>query len=329
MAVAVAHSQGLFDYDEKVTTYWPEFAQHGKGDITVRQLLSHQAGLCAIDEPVGLKELADLDELAAILAAQKPAWEPGTKHGYHGMTLGWYEGELIRRVDPNHRSLGQFFQNEIAEPLELEFYIGLPPDVLGTRIATIKDWHPLQMVFHLNKMPWGFVKAFLKKDSLTQRAFSNPPTDRPGDFAKGEFLSVEIPAGNGIGQVRSIAKAYSVFATGGTELNLSEKTIEALTMPATPPSSGLHDEVLQTETLFSLGCMKPFPDFSFGSSSKAFGTPGAGGSFAFADPDAQVSFAYGMNRMGFYLWDDPREKALRDALYICLQKSGEGAYVAV
>src|ERR671938_346025 len=107
-AVALAHSRGLIDYDERVCTYWPEFAQAGKERITVRQLLAHQAGLCAIDEPLDSTKLADLDLMARILARQRPAWEPGTRHGYHGLSLGWYEGELIRRVDPQHRSLGRF-----------------------------------------------------------------------------------------------------------------------------------------------------------------------------------------------------------------------------
>lgn len=126
LATAVAHSRGLLDHDERVATYWPEFAQKGKGHITVRQLLSHQAGLAAIDEPIDVKKLADLDRMAEILARQAPAWEPGTRHGYHAFSLGWYENELIRRVDPGHRSLGQFFHQEIARPLGLEFYTACP-----------------------------------------------------------------------------------------------------------------------------------------------------------------------------------------------------------
>ena len=117
MTMALAHSQGLFAYDEPVATYWPEFAQQGKEHITVRQLLSHQAGLCLIDEPLNASILADFDAVAALLARQKSAWEPGTKQGYHYLSLGLYEGELIRRVDRQHRSLGHFFQDEIAQPL--------------------------------------------------------------------------------------------------------------------------------------------------------------------------------------------------------------------
>ncbi len=120
MTLALDHSRGLIDYDERVCTYWPEFARNGKENVTVRQLLAHQAGLFAFDEPVDRSVVADLDRLAAVLARQKPAWEPGTRHGYHAISLGFYEGELMRRVDPRHRTLGQFFQDEIATPLKLD-----------------------------------------------------------------------------------------------------------------------------------------------------------------------------------------------------------------
>ena len=110
MTLALAHSRGWLDYEERVCTYWPEFAQHGKEKITVRQLLAHQAGLFAFDEPRRSSVVADLDRLAVVLARQKPAWEPGTRQAYHAISLGFYEGELLRRVDPRHRSLGQFFQ---------------------------------------------------------------------------------------------------------------------------------------------------------------------------------------------------------------------------
>jgi CubicO group peptidase (beta-lactamase class C family) len=127
LAVALANSSGLLDYEEPVAAYWPEFAQNGKGEITVRQLLSHQAGLPAVDEKLDYSVLGDLDRMASILARQRPAWKPGTRHGYHALSLGWYENELIRRVDPSHRSIGRFFQEEIAVPMELDFHIGLPP----------------------------------------------------------------------------------------------------------------------------------------------------------------------------------------------------------
>ena len=137
MTLAVAHSRGWIDYDERVCTYWPEFAQAGKERITVRQLLAHQAGLFALDPPADRGLIADLDRLAVVLARQRPAWPPGTRLAYHAITLGYYESELLRRVDPQHRSLGQFFQDEIASPLGLDVYIRLPEDVPNARLATI------------------------------------------------------------------------------------------------------------------------------------------------------------------------------------------------
>jgi CubicO group peptidase (beta-lactamase class C family) len=320
MAMLVAHSQGLFDLDEPVVSYWPEFAQQGKEHITMRQLLSHQAGLCAVDEPLSIGDLANLDALADILARQKPHWEPGARHGYHGITLGWYEGELIRRVDPKHRTLGRFFHDRIAEPLDLEFHIGTPSEVPESRIAVIKDFVPIQMLMHLNKMPWRFALAVMTPWSLTARSFSNPRLRRPSDWGKEPLRSVEIPAANGIGSARSIAKAYGIFASGSEQVGLRQDTRDALATPANPPSEGPLDQILRVNTSFSFGYMKPFPGFRFGSSDAAFGTPGMGGSFGYGDPATGIGFAYTPNRCGYHLWDDPREKALRDALHDCLTR---------
>ena len=141
---------------------------------------------------------------------------------------------------------------------------------------------------------------------------------RGGDLGRPEFRKVEVPACNGIGQVGGMARAYGEFATGGQKLGLKPETLEALAIPAQAPTGGTLDEVLRIPTIFSLGYVKPFPDWRFVRSEKAFGTPGFGGAFAFADPDVQLGFAYAPNRSGFYLFDDPREKALRDAVYACL-----------
>ena len=137
MTLALAHARGWLDYEERVCAYWPEFAQNGKERVTVRQLLAHQAGLFAFDELADRSVIADLDRLAVVLARQKPAWEPGTRQAYHAVSLGYYESELLRRIDPQHRSLGRFFQDEIAAPLELDFYIRLPESIPDSRLATL------------------------------------------------------------------------------------------------------------------------------------------------------------------------------------------------
>jgi CubicO group peptidase (beta-lactamase class C family) len=318
MAMALAHSRGLFDLDERVAAYWPEFAAAGKERVTVRQLLAHQAGLCAVDEPLTAATLADLDAVAAIVAGQRPAWEPGTRHGYHALTLGFYEGELLRRVDPAHRSLGRYFREEVAAPLGIEFHIGLPPSVPESRLATVEMLHPLSLLAGLDRDSWRVLLAVLRPGSLTARAFSNPKVRRPAEFAAPAFRGVEFPAVGGYGVVRDIARAYGVLATGGRELGLAPGTLEELRTAARLPTQGTRDAVLLVDTRYAFGYLKPSPAFRFGRGEAAFGTMGAGGSFAFADPDAGLGFAYAMNRMGFHVWSDPREQALRDAVYRCL-----------
>jgi CubicO group peptidase (beta-lactamase class C family) len=163
MVMALAHSRGLLDYDELVCTYWPEFAQAGKERITVRQLLAHQAGLFAFDEKVDRDVVADRDRLAEIMAGQRPAWEPGERQAYHAITLGFYESEILRRIDPEHRSLGRFFADEIAEPLGIDFYIGLPDSVPDARLAPLE---PPSLWKRLTGMPLSVTLAAMNRRSV-------------------------------------------------------------------------------------------------------------------------------------------------------------------
>jgi CubicO group peptidase (beta-lactamase class C family) len=318
MTLALAHARGWLDYDERVVTYWPEFGEAGKEHITVRQLLGHEAGLPVIDEPLEPALLEDLDSLAAAIARQRPRWEPGSRHGYHGLSLGWYEGELVRRLDPQGRTLGRFFAEEIAAPLGLEVHFGVPSELPPERFARIERLPRRKMLPRMRHLPPRMARGLLNPWSVTYRAFANPRVRSPADFDRSEYRRLEFPAGGAVGSARDIARAYAAFAAGQPELGLTRGTLEELTRFPAPPTRGWHDRVLKVDTAFSLGFARPLGDFRFGSSERAFGHPGAGGSFAFADPDREVSFAYVMNRMGFYLNDDPREKALRDALYRCL-----------
>jgi len=309
LAMALAHSRGLFDYDERVSTYWPEFAQQGKEKITVRQLLSHQAGLFALDEPVDKSLLEDADRLAVILARQKPTWMPGTRQAYHAITLGFYESELLRRVDPKHRTLGQFFQEEIAAPLRLDFYIRLPEEIPNARLAPLESPSLASMIF---TKPSRLTPLVVNPRSRIRRALrgSELPLEKERVYAR----NLEVPSGGGVGTARAIAQAYSVFATGGRELGLREETLRQLMAPPVPPLlHGFHDECLKVEVAFSLGFTKPSLKNSFADQS-SFGAPGAGGSFGFADPNAKIGYGYVPNRMGTSL-DDPRDIALRKAMY--------------
>jgi CubicO group peptidase (beta-lactamase class C family) len=308
LAMALAHSRRLFDYDEGVSTYWPEFAQKGKERITVRQLLSHQAGLFALDERPVRSLVADPDRLATVLARQRPVWPPGTRQAYHGITLGFYESELLRRVDPGHRTLGRFFQEEIATPLGLEFYIRLPEEIPDSRLAPLDRPNTAAAMFAL---PIALVLAAMNPWSRFRRALlgSELPAESEHVYAR----NLEVPAGGGVGTARAIARAYGVFATGGRELGLREETLRQLMAPAVPPVHGFRDACMKVEIQFSLGFAKPGPKNAFAHPS-SFGHPGTGGSFGFADPIAKIGYAYIPNRMGYRL-EDPREAALRRAMY--------------
>ena len=310
MTLALANARGWLDYDAPVARYWPEFAQNGKDAITVRQLLGHEAGLVLLDEELPIAKMHDLDGVARLLARQKPAWPPGTRHGYHSMTLGLYMQELLRRVDPEHRTLGRFFHEEIAAPLELDFYIGLPRDIGDERLAKVKPLSPARAILALYDTPHDLLKKVLWPWSLLRKSLMIPSGL---DFNDRRTLDVELPAGNGVGTARALARAYSAFAEGGAELGITAQTLARVTAP--PEVARPMDEVLGIPSYFSLGFLRPGPDVAFGSSERAFGAPGAGGSFAFADPDARLGYAYAMNKLDFYLTDDPREKALRDAVY--------------
>ena len=309
MTLALAHSRGWLDYEERVCTYWPEFAQQGKERITVRQLLAHQAGLYALDEPVDRSIVADLDRLAAVLARQKPAWEPGSRQAYHAITLGYYEGELMRRIDPRHRSLGQVFQEEIATPLGLDVYIRLPEDIPNSRFARIARPGLGEM---LRGLPLRFLVEAMNRRSKICRALrgSELPHDERHIYAR----NFEVPSGGAVGTARAIARAYAVFATGGVELGLRPETLALLHAPAIPSKRGFYDECLKGEVHFSLGFMKPGGVWRFGGV-RSFGSPGAGGSLGFADPTAGVGYAYVTSQMGTALTGDPRDVALREALY--------------
>lgn len=315
MTLALAHSRGWLDYDERVSTYWPEFAQNGKENITVRQLLAHQAGLFAFDETVTADDVRDPDRLAEIMARQKPAFEPGTRQSYHAITLGFYESELLRRIDPMHRTLGRFFHDEIAEPLDLALYIRLPKDIPNSRLAVIE---PLGIFKRLFGFPLKFALSTLDHNSNMYRALVvNPGSSVVHDERTIYARDLEVPSGGGVGTARSIAKAYGVFANGGTELGLKKETLDLLAAPAIPSANGFYDDGMLAEARFSLGFGKPSDTMGMPTPG-SFGHPGAGGSMAFADPENRIGYAYITNRMGTELTGDPRDLALRKALYSSL-----------
>jgi CubicO group peptidase (beta-lactamase class C family) len=245
------------------------------------------------------------------MAHQKPAWPPGERQAYHAISLGFYQGELIRRVDPEHRTLGRFFQDEIASPLGLDFYIRLPDDVPNARLATLEQ---PGLAARLLGLPIRLqLDALNRRSHLYRSLVANPGTALSFDAERIYTREFEVPSGGGVGTARAIARAYGVFATGGRELGLRPETLRLLMAPAVPPIYGFYDACLRGEAQFSLGFMKPSPSWPFGHAT-SFGSPGAGGSLGYADPEAGIGYAYVTNHMGTALTGDPRDVALRKAL---------------
>jgi CubicO group peptidase (beta-lactamase class C family) len=216
-----------------VCAYWPEFAQRGKERITVRQLLAHQAGLYALDDPLDRGLVADLDRLASMLARQKPAWEPGTRLAYHAITLGFYQSELLRRIDPRHRTLGQFFHDEIASPLGLDVYIRLPEDIPNSRLATIARPRTIDMLLGF---PLRLTLDAFNPRSKIVRALRG--SEFPHDERRVYARNFEVPSGGAVGTARAIAHAYSVFATGGANWDCERRRWTCWPLRRSRPRAG-------------------------------------------------------------------------------------------
>ncbi|MET9025692.1 serine hydrolase domain-containing protein [Nocardia sp. NPDC004168] len=315
--VATAVAGGLLDYEEPVAKYWPEFAAHGKDAITVRQLIDHQAGLSGLSEVVRLPQIADLDGLATVLAAQRPAWRPGTRHGYHAITLGLYQGELLRRVDPRRRTLGRIFAEDIAAPLGVDFFIGLPAEQRMDRIATMSATQGLDVLRYERDLPLRIGAEIYAKRGLSYAALTNPRCGAPARATRREFLEVELPGSNGVGNARALAKVYGAAAARTGALPIDDAVLDRLAAAETADDVPAEDLVLHTKSRYHLGFRKSRGIFRFGSDKRAYGTTGLGGSFGFADPATGLGFGYTMNRLGLAVLDDVRSRNLREALLRC------------
>lgn len=302
--------RGELDLDAPVATYWPEFAANGKADIPVRWVLSHQAGLVALDQPVPLNDALAWRPMAAALAAQQPAWTPGTAHGYHGRTWGWLVGEVIRRV--SGRTPGRFFADEIATPLDFDFFIGLPAHerervshmVHSKPAVDLTTVAPELVPEELRDQ----VAAWSDPDSFSNRAYM--VTDPAAiDFNSPEVQAAELPASNGIGTARGLARMYAALIgeVDGTRL----LTPEALTLAIKEQAAGM-DQVLVAPSRFSSGYQLPTEDNPMMGPS-AFGHNGRGGSLGFADPEHGIAFGYAMNHI-ISGPDDVRAVSLIDAV---------------
>lgn len=320
LAFSLLHSKGHIDFDEKVSVYWPEFAANGKAAITVRQLLAHQAGLFSNDKTLSYEVLTDEAKLSNYLAKQKPYWTPGEKRGYHAWTIGLYMNELVKRADPGQRNIAQFLQDELVQPLGTEFYIGLPDHVDDARIAELIPFLPHEALTQGENTDLGrIMRGILNPFSYFYKSLLNPPfAINLNNFNRRKYRQLLMPAAHGFGNARSLATLYNEFALGGKTLNIQPSTLSELEQAPAHPKKGKLDIVLHVDIPFSLGFAKPSPFQDFGVNHRAYGTFGAGGSGAFADPEKQVAYAYVMNKMGTHIANDPRELSLRKTVYDCI-----------
>ncbi len=300
-------SEGRLELDAPVARYWPEFEQAGKQGITVRQLLSHRAGLPAIREPLAPEALYDWATMTAALAAETPWWTPGAEHGYAPITYGWLIGEVIRRVDG--REPGAAIVARSARPLGLDFHIGLD-DAEFPRVA-----HIARGKGNLGDAAAQRLLRTMMTDAaaLSTRAFTNPPsvltsTNKP------EWRRMSQPAANGHGNARSLAGFYSGLLQG-------RLLDDALLAELTREHAVGEDRTLLTCTRFGLGCMLDQPtvaNATYGLGPQAFGHPGAGGSIGFADPERELAFGFVVNTLGPYVLMDPRAQRLARLAGDCL-----------
>jgi len=301
--------RGLLAPETPVAKYWPEFAAAGKGHIPVGWLLNHRAGLPAVRKNLPDEALYDWKVMTDTLAAEEPWWVPGEKHGYHAVTFGWLLGELIHRV--SGRSVGTYFREELGVPLDLDFHIGLDPTAQA-RVARISSSRMPPVDEDGKKLMQLLVS---KPHGMVARAFTNPFSIING-VNTSAWRSAEIPSANGHGTARALARLYGILALGGDIDGIRVLSSETIRNCFQEESYGT-DEILQTVTRFGPGFMlnQDRPGASYGPGRHSFGHPGAGGSVAFADPEAGLGFAYVMNRMGPHILIDPRATALIDAVY--------------
>lgn len=302
-------ARGLLDLDAPVVRYWPEFGQAGKDAITVKMLLNHTAGVVGVRGPLPAGAFYDWELITNRIAAEAPFWQPGTRHGYHAFSFGWLVGEVVRRI--SGKTVGTFFRDEVAGPLGLDFWIGLP-EAIAPRVAPIIPGDPPPPGAPSPQLPPLFMPALLNSGGFY--------------FNAREAHAAEIPAAGGITNARGLAGIYAPLACGGSLGGVQFVDGDTLARMGAVSAASEEDAVLLLPLRYSLGFWKavdhrrlpPARQASLIISEEAFGHPGAGGSIGFADPRAELAFGYTMNRMGPGGGLNPRGQSLVDAAYRAL-----------
>lgn len=310
ICIAMLADAGALLYDQPVADVWPEFAANGKSGITIGQLMSHQAGLIYVDPPLELERILEVGPVVEALAAQAPLWPPGTAHGYHALTYGWLAGEIVRRVDG--RSLGTYLQDEIARPLGLDFWIGLPEEqewrVGRLRAAPRPEGDELDLMRRIAGPGTNGGRALYMDGALST------PIDGEMPFNTRAVRASEMPAANGVTNAASVARMYAatIGEIDGVRL-LSDGAVDA----ARAEQVNGPDESLVLPTRFGHGFMLHCDELIL-TGDGAFGHYGAGGSLGMAHPELDLAFGYVMNQMGGGIASDPRAVALLEAVRTCL-----------
>ncbi|MER5881874.1 serine hydrolase domain-containing protein [Streptomyces sp. NPDC001910] len=300
--VLLLAQRGLLDLDAPVASHWPAYKARGKEHTRVRHLLAHRAGVPVLDRPLTPAEAADPDIAAAAVAAQTPVWRPGTDHGYHAQTYSWLTGELVRRV--TGRSLGAWIADEIARPLDLDLWVGLPPEQAG-RVGRVAQVEAPPAPGGLRTRPKrAVVEAYADPDSVTRRAFAAiTPMPDENDPA---YRAAVLPASNGIATADGLARFYAALIgeVDGVRLFTPETAARARAEHSAGP-----DRVLVVNTRFGLGYMLHGPASPL-LSPDSFGHPGRGGALGFADPESGIAFGYVTNGFRTSVTADARAQAL-------------------
>jgi CubicO group peptidase (beta-lactamase class C family) len=304
-AAAILVDRGVFAYEDRVASLWPEFGRSDKEGITVAQILSHQAGLPGFVEPTSVEDQCDWIGCCAKLARQRPVWEPGTATSYHAMTYGWLVGEIVRRA--SGKSIGRFIHEEIAKPLDADLFVGLPENA---------DLRAAEMLAPKRMTD----TSSLPLPPAARMALTNPQQDPLAPNTRA-WRAAEIPAANGQASAMGLARMYAALAGGGLLDGanlLSREGVERMTKPAT--SDGRQDMLLGFVDSWSMGMAINTPGI-YGPNPRAFGHSGWGGSFGCADPNAEVAIGYVCNQMGPELVGDPRTAGLCKAILDCAARA--------
>jgi CubicO group peptidase (beta-lactamase class C family) len=304
--------EGALDIDAPVAKYWPEFAQNGKDDLPVSYLLSHRAGLAWLDGALTPDEVWAWDPVIAMLEAQVPAWKPGTEHGYHAVTYGYLVGEVIKRI--TGVSVGTYFRRELAEPLGLDFWIGLPASE-ESRVATLVGGLTPDTA-EMDPDARAFIDSIMGPETDLGKALSMSGALSNDIFNTRDFHAAEVPAAGGIGEARAIAKLYA--ACVGTVDGIRVLTPEQVKLATVQQTEGPNRVIMGLDLQFGLGFFVPSSIVNVGGPN-SFGHFGAGGSVGWADPDAEFAFGYVMNKMGLGLAGDTRVQDLVGACYAAAQ----------